>query len=106
MSSKESQPLMRALLNTDLGLTDRNCACACAYVTAEQSDVTHRADTVAGNQSVAREPHQVAGMTCNHCAVGVSEELSSISGVSGVANVLVADVLVAITESEYDLATG
>ncbi|MFV0374451.1 heavy-metal-associated domain-containing protein [Microbacterium sp.] len=61
---------------TDLGLTDTAGGCSCS---ATGSAV--EAPTAA---SAVTAEVLVAGMTCAHCVMSVTEELSAIEGVDGV----------------------
>ena len=61
---------------TDLGLTDSAAGCSCC-ATASVPDTQPAASTVA-------EEVLVDGMTCSHCVMSVTEEISAIAGVSEV----------------------
>lgn len=61
---------------TDLGLTDSSAGCSCC-TTASVPDTQPAASTVA-------EEVLVEGMTCSHCVMSVTEEISAIDGVDNV----------------------
>ncbi|WP_100812087.1 heavy-metal-associated domain-containing protein [Microbacterium sp. BR1] len=61
---------------TDLGLTDSSAGCSCC-ATASVSDTQPATSTVA-------EEVLVEGMTCSHCVMSVTEEISAIDGVDNV----------------------
>ncbi|GAA1656087.1 hypothetical protein GCM10009806_26230 [Microbacterium flavum] len=61
---------------TDLGLTDSAAGCSCC-ATASVPDTQPAASTVA-------EEVLVDGMTCSHCVMSVTEEISAIDGVDSV----------------------
>lgn len=65
----------------DLGLTDKNHACACGTDahTSTASD-TH----ASASADVLREHYLVEGMTCGHCVASVTEEVSALDGVDSV----------------------
>ena len=96
----------------DLGLTDRNHACACGHA----AETTAHPETTGAN----REHFLVEGMTCAHCVSSVTEEISAIDGVENVAvelavggksrvmvvssqPVALEDVRAAVTEAGYTL---
>ena len=65
--------------SNDLGLTDVNGGCACCgtgstSAASESNTVTASTDASYG----------VVGMTCGHCVSSVTEEISEITGVTGV----------------------
>jgi len=68
-------------LTNDLGLTDKNHACACAtdshVSAASDSRATPRAEVI-------REHYLVEGMICSHCVASVTEEVSELAGVESV----------------------
>lgn len=61
----------------DLGLTEKNSACMCS---------SHPADHHGGASATAATSTEylVSGMTCSHCVSSVTEELSTLDGVSSV----------------------
>jgi len=61
----------------DLGLTDLNSSCSCDHG-------GHDAAAPAVTAALSTE-YLVEGMTCSHCVASVSEELSALDGVEGVA---------------------
>ncbi|HOB58318.1 MAG TPA: heavy metal-associated domain-containing protein [Rhodoglobus sp.] len=63
-------------LHNDLGLTDKNHACACGHG-ATTTDL-------AVDSAAIHEDYLVTGMTCSHCVSSVTEEVSAIDGVDGV----------------------
>jgi copper chaperone CopZ len=65
----------------DLGLTDKNNACACGH---HQQDATSSITGQAPDAGVIREHYLVNGMTCEHCVASVTEEVSEIEGVQNV----------------------
>jgi len=68
-------------MSNDLGLTDKNHACACAT----DSHAATTSDTQARfGDAVIREHYLVEGMTCSHCVASVTEEVSAIDGVESV----------------------
>jgi copper chaperone CopZ len=77
---------------TELGLTDKNHACACGgsghaetnHVEANRAerDGTGTPTDVSGG--AIREHYLVDGMTCSHCVSSVTEEVSAIDGVDDV----------------------
>ncbi|MCU1424511.1 MAG: hypothetical protein JWM51_802 [Microbacteriaceae bacterium] len=79
----------------DLGLTDKNHACACgtdshADNTARGHEESHdngsatAEPSARGEAEVIREHYLVGGMTCAHCVASVTEEVSAIDGVDSV----------------------
>jgi copper chaperone CopZ len=65
----------------DLGLTDKNAACACS------ADAHVHADAVVASTSAtsaSSAEYLVAGMTCSHCVASVTEELEALDGVEAV----------------------
>jgi copper chaperone len=104
---------------TELGLTDKNHACACG--TGDHTSA--HSDAVApGTVGTTREHYLVEGMTCSHCVASVAEELSAIDGVESVSvdlnaggaspimvvsskPVPVDNVRAAITEAGYSLVS-
>lgn len=64
-----------ATLPGDLGLTDRNHACACGH---------GEAPAASSAEGTVREHYLVEGMTCSHCVSSVTEEVSAIDGVESV----------------------
>lgn len=64
----------------DLGLADKNAGCSCCAPSG------HAATTSAGTSADAAvvTDYLVEGMTCSHCVSSVTEEISSIPGVSGI----------------------
>jgi copper chaperone len=101
----------------DLGLTDKNHACACG---THNDNTESRASETAG---VVREHYLVGGMTCAHCVASVTEEVSAIAGVESVSvdldaggtsrimvvsshPVTAGDVEAAIVEAGYTLVTA
>jgi copper chaperone CopZ len=113
----------------DLGLTDKNAGCACCSTDAgghahaslsATSDATSTAEPSSSASVVA--DYLVEGMTCSHCVLSVTEELSAIAGVEtvdvdlnagGVSRVRVASsgplgtdaVRAAVEEAGYALTT-
>ncbi|GAA3916716.1 MULTISPECIES: heavy-metal-associated domain-containing protein [Microbacterium] len=61
---------------TDLGLTDSAAGCSCC-ATASVPDTQPAASTIT-------EEVLVEGMTCSHCVMSVTEEISAIDGVDNV----------------------
>jgi len=61
----------------DLGLTDKNHACACG-THASAHDVPATAD------GAIREHFLVDGMTCSHCVSSITEEVGAVAGVDSV----------------------
>ena len=61
----------------DLGLTDKNHACACAT----DRHAAAPSETTVG---AVREHYLVDGMTCSHCVSSVTEEISALDGVQSV----------------------
>ncbi|HEV7949139.1 MAG TPA: heavy-metal-associated domain-containing protein [Glaciihabitans sp.] len=108
--------------SNDLGLTDKNHACACA--TESHSDhVDHSAASTVLSSDMIREHFVVQGMTCNHCVSSVTKEVSAIDGVESVSvdlnaggpsNIIVVstkpitvdEVRSAVTEAGYELVTA
>ena len=68
-------------MGNDLGLTDKNHACACASDSHTPSANEALASAGAG---VLREHYLVEGMTCSHCVASVTEEVSALDGVESV----------------------
>lgn len=64
-------------MSNDLGLTDKNHACACA------SD-SHADSHALVGAGVIREHYLVEGMTCSHCVANVTKEVSALEGVESV----------------------
>ena len=61
---------------TDLGLIDSAAGCSCC-ATASVPDTQPAASTIT-------EELLVEGMTCSHCVMSVTEEISAIDGVDNV----------------------
>jgi len=61
----------------DLGITDKNHACACG---------THGSahDAPATADGAIRESFLVDGMTCSHCVSSITEEVGAVAGVDSV----------------------
>ena len=57
------------------------------------------------NTSTAARSYAVTGMTCGHCVGAVSEELSALPGVTGVAVALVAGGISTVTISSETALT-
>jgi copper chaperone CopZ len=107
-------------LGNDLGLTDKNHACACA----SDSHVSTANDALASaGAAVLREHYLVEGMTCSHCVASVIEEVSALDGVEsvsvdlevgGASRIMVVsnrpvradEVRNAVTEAGYTLVAG
>lgn len=68
-------------LSNDLGLTDKNHACACA---TESHASTASDGHALADAGVVREHYLVEGMTCSHCVASVTEEVSALEGVESV----------------------
>ncbi|WP_394771366.1 heavy-metal-associated domain-containing protein [Lacisediminihabitans sp.] len=68
-------------MDNDLGLTDKNHACACA--TDSHAASQHAIHVERGAQMI-REHYLVEGMTCSHCVASVTEEVSALTGVDSV----------------------
>ena len=68
-------------LSNDLGLTDKNHACACSTEPHTATEVETHAQAGA---EVIREHYLVEGMTCSHCVASVTEEVSALDGVQSV----------------------
>lgn len=100
--------------HTDLGLTDSNASCACCATASTPM-------TTASTAAAVTEEVLVAGMTCSHCVMSVTEELTAIDGVDSVsvdlnaggasrvtirsvAPIDVATVQAAVEEAGYTLA--
>lgn len=62
----------------DLGLTDSGAGCSCC-ATASTPNETETAAPAAVSEDVL-----VSGMTCSHCVMSVTEELTGIDGVQNV----------------------
>jgi copper chaperone len=62
----------------DLGLTDKNSSCSCG------SQPDHSDESAAIITDAVTTEYSVAGMTGGHCVSSVTEELSSLDGVTGV----------------------
>jgi copper chaperone len=62
----------------DLGLTDKNGACACG------TDAHGQAGTTAVSSTAPTVDYLVDGMTCSHCVASVTEELEALDGVEAV----------------------
>lgn len=107
-------------MGNDLGLTDKNHACACA--TDSPASTTSETDAPA-DTDVIREHYLVEGMTCSHCVASVTEEVSALDGVEsvsvdlqvgGASRIMVVSnrpvpadqVRDAVTEAGYSLVTG
>jgi copper chaperone len=105
----------------DLGLSDKNHACACSASAGDALD--SHSDSSVTEATVVREHHVVQGMTCSHCVASVTEELSAIDGVlsvsvdlnaGGASRVMVIsnnpiaidEIRGAVAEAGYELATG
>jgi copper chaperone len=103
----------------ELGLTDKNQACACG---TENHTSTHSDAVDAGTDGTFREHYLVEGMTCSHCVASVTEEVCAVDGVESVSvdleaggasrimvvsskPVPVDDVRAAVTEAGYSLVT-
>lgn len=69
---------MTANDRTDLGLTDSAAACSCC-ATASTAIETEATAAAAVTEDVL-----VSGMTCAHCVMSVTEELTGIEGVQNV----------------------
>ncbi|MFL2002129.1 heavy-metal-associated domain-containing protein [Microbacterium sp. A1-JK] len=69
---------MTANDRTDLGLTDSAAACSCCATAS-----TPAAAEVPTPATVTEEV-LVSGMTCSHCVMSVTEELTGIDGVHNV----------------------
>ena len=68
-------------MTNDLGLTDKNHACACAI----NSHAATTSDAPApASADVVREHYLVEGMTCSHCVASVTKEISALDGVESV----------------------
>jgi copper chaperone len=65
--------------HNDLGLTDKNHACACGTADHAATDVA-----AAATANATEEHFLVSGMTCGHCVSSVTEEVSAIDGVESV----------------------
>lgn len=107
-------------LGNDLGLTDKNHACACA----SDSHASTANDALASTgAAVLREHYLVEGMTCSHCVASVTEEVSALHGVEsvsvdlqvgGASRIMVVsnrpvpadEVRNAVTEAGYTLVAG
>ena len=68
-------------LGNDLGLTDKNHACACG---TDAHGSTANDTTASTEGDVLREHYLVEGMTCSHCVASVTEEVSALDGVESV----------------------
>lgn len=107
-------------MSNDLGLTDKNHACACA--TNSHASAASESHESAG-ADVVREHYMVEGMTCSHCVASVTEEVSALDGVESVSvdlkvggasrimvvshrPVPVDQVRDAVTEAGYTLVAG
>lgn len=103
----------------ELGLTDKNHACACG--TGNHTS-THSDALDAQTDGTFREHYLVEGMTCSHCVASVTEEVSAVDGVEsvsvdlkagGASRIMVVssklvpvdDVRAAVTEAGYSLVT-
>lgn len=80
----------------DLGLTDASCSCD------SHVDVAAPATSVA-DATLATNTYEVTGMTCSHCVNSVTEEVSSIAGVTAVDVQLVVGGASQVTVSSADL---
>lgn len=104
---------------TELGLVDKNHACACG---AGDHASAHSDAVNTGAVGAIREHYLVEGMTCGHCVSSVTEELSAVDGVESVSVDLKAgeasrimvvssrpvpldEVRAAVTEAGYSLVT-
>ncbi|MGC5172059.1 heavy-metal-associated domain-containing protein [Microbacterium sp. DT81.1] len=63
---------------TDLGLTDSAAGCSCCATASTP------AETEATTPAAVTEDVLVSGMTCSHCVMSVTEELTGIDGVQNV----------------------
>lgn len=61
----------------DLGLKDAGAGCACCATGSTP-------ETVGAVAAAVTSDVLVTGMTCSHCVLSVTEELSAIDGVEGV----------------------
>ena len=64
----------------DLGLTEKNSACMCSSQPADH----HGSASATGATAATSTEYLVSGMTCSHCVSSVTEELSTLDGVSSV----------------------
>jgi copper chaperone len=97
----------------DLGLTDSAAGCSCCTTTSAT-------DTMVGASTTTQDV-LVDGMTCSHCVMSVTEEISGIDGVENVsvdlnaggtsrvtihsaAPIAAAQVQAAVEEAGYTLA--
>jgi copper chaperone CopZ len=64
---------------TDISATDAGCACGGAGCGGHAHGAGH-----AGHHAAAGQRFEVAGMTCEHCVLSVTEELSALDGVEAV----------------------
>jgi copper chaperone len=67
---------MSNLQGTDLGLTDVNASCECC--TPSEQAATSPVVTAESTE------YLVEGMTCSHCVMSVTEELTAVEGVETV----------------------
>ena len=70
----------------DLGLTEKNSACMCSSHPADHhgsASATGATGATAATAATSTE-YLVSGMTCSHCVSSVTEELSTLDGVSSV----------------------
>jgi len=63
--------------SNDLGLTDKNHACACGTHAAAHDAPAVAHDTVG-------DVFLVDGMTCSHCVSSITEEVGAVAGVDSV----------------------
>lgn len=107
-------------LGNDLGLTDKNHACACA---SDSHASTARHALASTRAAALREHYLVEGMTCSHCVASVTEKVSALDGVEsvsvdlqagGASRIMVVsnrpvpadEVRSAVTEAGYTLVAG
>ena len=67
----------------DLGLTEKNSACMCSSHPADHHGSASATGTTGATAATSTE-YLVSGMTCSHCVSSVTEELSTLDGVSSV----------------------
>jgi copper chaperone CopZ len=80
------------ITGNELGLTDKNHACACGagghaqtnHAESNHAESNHVESATGVSDGAIREHYLVDGMTCSHCVSSVTEEVSAIEGVEDV----------------------
>lgn len=68
--------------SNDLGLTDKNHACACGSHGLGEHASAHGAPASA--EATTGDVFLVDGMTCSHCVSSITEEVGAVAGVDSV----------------------